>query len=99
MPLITVTVSAQDLDRRIPALVAAVNASVGIRIHDVVDVHVGAGELVLPGALSGDAHGAHAHAVVCVAKGEEFVIARVKPRHHHGHVVGLGPAVHEIDTL
>ena len=75
MPLITVTVSAQDLDRRIPALVAAVNASVGIRIHDVVDVHVGAGELVLPGALAGDAHGGVTHAVVGVAEGQELVVA------------------------
>ena len=95
----TVAVPPQDLHGGVPALVTAVNAPVGVGIHDVVDVHVDAGKLVLPGALSGDAHGGHAHAVVGVAEGEELVVAGVEARHHHGHVVGLGPAVHEVDAL
>mmetsp|Transcript_26074 Transcript_26074/g.83188 ORF Transcript_26074/g.83188 Transcript_26074/m.83188 type:complete len:221 (-) Transcript_26074:8-670(-) len=55
--------------------------------------------VVLPRAVGRHAHRVGAHPVVAVAEGDQVVVPRVGPRHHHGHVVRLGAGVDKVNVL
>ena len=53
----------------------------------------------LPGAVSGQAHGAGTAAVVGIPQGDHVVVLRIGPGHQDREIIGLRPAVHEINHL
>ena len=87
-----------SLHRRVTAVCTTPQAFIRIRIHDVMCPKA-IGEPVLPVPVGRQPVGVGTGPVVGVPEGQHVEVARVLPGHHHGHVVGLGPAVDEVDAL